>query len=75
MLILQSDLSLLEQWSKLGYLNFHPDKCHVLTLGKFDNIRHTYHCNINDTKLEHIFKEKDFGIIIDSDLSLEVHIS
>ena len=32
-LILQSALSLLEQWSKYSLLNFHPDKCHVLTLG------------------------------------------
>ena len=30
-LILQSDLSLLEQWSKNWLLNFHLDKCHVLT--------------------------------------------
>ena len=74
-LILQSDLSLLEQWSKNWLLNFHPDKCHVLTLGKFDNIRHTYRYKINDTELEHVFKEKDLGIIMDSDLSFEEHIS
>ena len=59
-LILQSDLSLLEQWSKHWLLNFHPDKCHVLTLGKFDNIRHTHRNHINE--LEHVINEKDLGI-------------
>ena len=73
-LILQSDLSLLEQWSKHWLLNFHPDKCHVLTLGKFDNIRHTHRYHI-DTELEHVFKEKDLGITMDGDLSFEEHIS
>ena len=74
-LILQSDLSLLEQWSKNWLINFHPDKCHVLTLGKFDNMRHIYRYKINDTELEHVFKEKDLGIIMDGDLSFEEHIS
>ena len=70
-LILQSDLSLLEQWSKHWLLNFHPDKCHDLTLGKFDNIRHTHRYHINDTELEHVFKEKDLGITMDGDLCFE----
>ena len=74
-LILQSDLNLLEQWSKNWLLNFHPDKCHVLTLGKFDNIRHAHRYNIYDTELEHVFEEKDLGIIMDGDLSFEEHIS
>ena len=30
-LTLQSDISILEQWSKNWLRNFHPDKCHVLT--------------------------------------------
>ena len=40
-LMLQSDVDLLENWSKLWLLNFHPDKCRVLSLGKFGNIRYT----------------------------------
>ena len=38
---LQSDLNTLEEWSDEWLLRFHPDKCHVLTLGKFENIMHT----------------------------------
>ena len=45
------------------------------TLGKFDNIRHTYCYKINDTELEHVPKENDLGIIMDGDLSFEEHIS
>ena len=74
-LLLQSDLSLLEQWSEHWLLNFHPDKCHVLTLGTFDNIRHMHSYHINDTGLAHVFKEKDLGITMDGDLSFEEHIS
>ena len=44
-------------------------------IGKFDNTRHTYRYKINDTELEHVFKEKDLGIIMDGDLSCEEHIS
>ena len=40
-LSLQSDNDLLENWSNLWHSNFHPDKCHMLSLGKFDNIKHT----------------------------------
>ena len=34
---LQSDIKLLEHWSDKWQLQFHPDKCHVLTLGKLEN--------------------------------------
>jgi len=37
---LQSDIDRLEQWSNKWLLRFHPDKCHVLSLGKFDNLIH-----------------------------------
>ena len=37
---LQDDLRELEKWSDKWLLKFHPDKCHVLSLGKFDNIKH-----------------------------------
>ena len=36
---LQDDLRELEKWSDKWLLKFHLDNCHVLTLGKFDNIK------------------------------------
>ena len=56
-------------------LRFHPDKCHVLTLGKFEDIKHTFRYKISQQELEHVFEEKDLGILIDSNLRFEEHIS
>ena len=72
---LQADIDVLENWSKLWLLNFHPDKCHVLTLGKFENIRHSQRYRIYGNELDHVFDEKDLGVTIDSDLTFEEHIS
>ena len=72
---LQSDLKNLEEWSSKWLMRFHPDKCHVLTLGKFENIRYTQRYMINNEELEHVFEEKDLGVIIDSELSFTEHIS
>ena len=74
-LTLQSDLDSLELWSKKWLLEFHPDKCHVLTLGKFDNIKHTHRYSICKHELEHVFEEKDLGVTIDSELKFEEHMS
>ena len=38
---LQFDIKALEDWCKKCLLRFHPDKCHVLSMGKFENIMHT----------------------------------
>ena len=72
---LQNDINLLERWSRTWLLKFHPQKCHVLTLGKFENIRHTQRYQIYDKELEHVFVEKDLGVTFDSELTFEEHIS
>ena len=38
---LQNDLENLEEWTKTWLLRFNTDKCHVLTIGKLENICHT----------------------------------
>ena len=50
---------------------FHPDKCHVLTLGKIENIQHAHRYCLNDQVLEHVDFEKDLGLKFDSDLSFD----
>ena len=72
---LQSDITKLENWSNKWLLQFHPDKCHILTLGKFENIKHTHRYTICNKEMEHVSEEKDLGVIIDSDLSFDEHIS
>ena len=56
-------------------LAFHPDKCKVLTLGRHEDIQYAHEYTLFGQKLEHIFEEKDIGVIIDSELSFESHIS
>ena len=72
---LQNDLDSLDDWSERWLLRFNPDKCHVLTLGKFENIMHTHRYKIYGTEIEHVFDEKDLGITVDSKLKFEEHIS
>ena len=55
---LQRDIDSLELWTKKWLLDFNIDKCHVLTLGKFENIQHTHRYTICHNELEHVFVEK-----------------
>ena len=71
---LQLDIDAMERWSKDWLLRFHPDKCHVLTLGKFWNIKHAHPYNIGGVILEHVEQEKDLGVIIDGELNFDEHI-
>ena len=73
--LLQNDMDGMQNWSNTWLLNFHPDKCHVLTLGKLHNIKHAHNYRLGDTELEHVFNEKDLGVVIDSDLSFKDHIA
>ena len=72
---LQSDLRKLEQWSEKWDLRFNADKCHVLTLGKFENIKYAHRYTVCNNELEHVPDEKDLGVTIDSELKFEEHIS
>ena len=71
---LQNDIELLEKWSKKWLLRFNPEKCQVLTMGKFDNIQHTHRYKICNNEMEHVFEEKDLGVYFDSELKFEEHI-
>jgi hypothetical protein len=73
--ILQRDLKSLEEWSKTWLLQFNADKCHILTLGKIENITHTHRYELYGEELEHVFEETDLGVTIDHALNFEDHIS
>ena len=72
---LQSDLNKLEQWSEKWELKFNAGKCHVLTLGKFENIQYAHRYTVSDNELEHVPDEKDLGVTIDGELKFEEHIA
>ena len=48
---LQSEVEALDRWTTILILQFHPGKCHVLTLGKFDNIKHAYSYKLGNNKV------------------------
>ena len=73
-LLLQDDILRLEAWSDLWLLRFHPDKCHLLTLGKLENIRYCHRYKVCGKEIEHVFEEKDLGVIMDSELTFADHI-
>ena len=82
---LQRDLARLERWSTTWLLRFHPDKCHVLSLGKFDALAklsakqpelrlHHQPYTLCNHVLEHVDEERDLGVIIDGPLTFNSHI-
>ena len=56
-------------------MKFNIKKCHVLTMGKFNNIRYTHRYSLGHTELEHVFEEKDLGVTMDMELNFQEHIS
>ena len=72
---LQNDIDSLQHWSHKWLLNFNADKCHVLTIGKFENIRHTHRYKIHERELDHVFEEKDLGVHFDAELKFEEHMA
>ena len=71
---LQSDINSLQQLSEKWLLTLHPKKCHVLTLGKFYNITHTEKYTFHQQELEHVFEQKDLGVILDAELKFDEHL-
>ena len=72
---LQKDIQLLEDWSKIWLLDFNAEKCHILTLGRFEDIRHTSRYKICDAEMEHVYSEKDLGVTVDESLRFDEHIA
>ena len=71
---LQTDIDTLERWTNMWLMKFHPKKCHVLTLGKFTDIRYAHEYKVCNNVIEHVSFEKDLGIVIDEELTFEEHI-
>ena len=72
---LQHDIMQLEDWSDKWLLKFHPEKCHLLTLGKLENIQYCHRYKVGGEEIEHVFDEKDLGVIMDSELTFAEHIT
>ena len=64
----------LEDWSRTWGLDFNSDKCHMLTMGKFEDIKHTHRYTVYNQEMEHVFEEKDLGVTFDAELTFAEHI-
>ena len=71
--ILQNDLARLELWEKKWDMEFHPDKCSVLSITrKKKKSSHKY--VLHGHELEHVATAKYLGVTLQSDLKWDVHI-
>ena len=68
--ILQNDIDKMNEWSDDWLMSFHPAKCKVLKIGRL----FTYH-TLRGHKLGVVQSEKDIGVVIDCDLSFDIHIA
>ena len=64
MLRLQRDIDALSRRSDEWVLKFNIKKCHVLPMGKFNNIQYTHRYRLGGEELENVFEEKDLGVIM-----------
>ena len=70
---LQKDLDTLQKWELENKMEFHPDKCQVLTVtNKKNRTRFTY--NIHGTPLKPHDTAKYLGVTIDKSLNWDAHL-
>ena len=71
---LQEDLNKLGEWEKKWQMEFHPQKCEVLSITKNRTIQHhTY--KLHGQELQHVNRAKYLGVTITSDMSWNTHIT
>ena len=74
---LQADLNNMLDWSKESLLRFHPDKCVCMRIGKSPPNMDVEACpySMEGKQLERSEEEKDLGVVIDTNLNFDKHIS
>ena len=66
----QTDLTNLEEWSRIWQLPFNAKKCKAMHFG-YNNPRKTYF--LDNQELESVASEKDLGVMVDDKLKFHVH--
>ena len=69
---LQDSIDRLQKWSEDWQIKFNSTKCKVLHIGK-NNPKYEYF--MNGMKLEETTAEKDLGVVVDSNLTFDVHVN
>ena len=77
--ILQRDIDALCNWAKINKMNFHPDKCKILSINNFNyNLLqelpfYLYPYQLDSTILDYTHEEKDLGILTTSKFCFKAH--
>ena len=71
---LQKDIEQLECWEDLWQMDFHPEKCQVISVTRNRKIKH-YDYTLHNHKLQHTDHAKYLGITITKDLRWNQHIN
>ena len=72
----QQHLEKLYDWSQYSLLTFHPDKCVVMRIAKNQKKLATKpYYNMDATRLKIVEQEKNLGVVVDSQLKFEEHIT
>ena len=74
-LALQGDLETAGKWSREWKLGFNANKCHVLRVGKQQDLEIRPHYKLNGVILENVIEQNDLGVLIDSSLDFQKHIN
>uniref|UniRef100_A0A8D9A176 Reverse transcriptase domain-containing protein n=1 Tax=Cacopsylla melanoneura TaxID=428564 RepID=A0A8D9A176_9HEMI len=67
---LQEDLNSVERWLSTVGLNFHPEKCSIVS---YKNNKIKYNYTLGGIPIQSQTQIKDLGIIIQNDLSFQCH--
>ena len=77
--VLQNDLYLLDEWSRTWQMNFNITKRKVLHLGKKNSQQEIYLMHEHDktilSSVENVTEHPDLGVLMDTSLSFNKHIS
>ena len=71
---IQLTIDRMKAWSEVWLMDYHPDKCKVLQLGK-NSLKGSYDYNLAGHQLESVDSEKDLGVTFDTALSFDKHMS
>ena len=69
--VLQNDLNNIREWARRWKMEFNVDKCKIMHIGR-SNPQHTYY--MDEAELEKTVKEKDLGVLVESNLEFDQHI-
>ena len=73
-LYVQNDVNSMKAWGKKWLMEYHPQKCKVLQLGK-NPLKGQYAYKLDGHELEFVSSEKDLGVTFDDQLSFDQHMS